>query len=45
MDNKNLNNPDRFLVREALNGLLLGIILMIIGFLFAHYVLGIEAFA
>lgn len=45
MENKGTNKNDNYLVRESINGLMIGLVLMVIVFLFAHFVLGIEAFS
>ena len=34
-----------FLAHEAINGLLVGIAMMIVVFLFVHFVIGIKAFS
>ncbi|MCT8137336.1 hypothetical protein H1D32_05995 [Anaerobacillus sp. CMMVII] len=35
----------KFFVKESLNGLLIGLLLMIFVFLFVHFVIGIKAFS
>lgn len=35
----------KFIVKESLTGLLIGILLMVFMFLFVHFVLGIKAFS
>lgn len=35
----------KFFVKESLNGLLIGLLLMVFVFLFVHFVLGIKAFS
>lgn len=39
------NNEAKFFLKESLNGLLIGIALIVVVFLFAHFVLGIKAFS
>lgn len=36
---------EKFFIRESLNGLFIGVILMVAVFLFVHFVLGIKAFS
>lgn len=35
----------KFFVKESINGLIIGLILMVFVFLFVHFVLGIKAFS
>lgn len=42
---KNIKNNDDYLVKEAIRGLIIGLLLMVFVFLFVHFVLGIQAFS
>jgi hypothetical protein len=42
---KKKDSQAQFFVRESLNGLLIGLLLMVFVFLFVHFVLGIKAFS
>ncbi|WP_257008334.1 hypothetical protein [Bacillus sp. FJAT-45350] len=44
MEKKSINS-EAIGVREALNGLLIGVIMMVALFLFIHFVLGFKAFS
>ncbi|QOY33848.1 hypothetical protein AWH56_013920 [Anaerobacillus isosaccharinicus] len=35
----------KFFVKESINGLIIGLLLMVFVFLFVHFVLGIKAFS
>ncbi|WP_196121286.1 hypothetical protein [Anaerobacillus alkaliphilus] len=43
--NEKENYEAKFFVKESLNGLLIGLVLMVFVFAFVHFVLGIKAFS